>query len=124
MQFNFRLLCRIEDELGYKIMEDPASLPTSIRAYAEMLWVICEKQAAEIGVSPEDFGESLGGQAINDGINAMIEELAVFFEAPQPVAAFALREGMKRARSKTSEVLGEMIQALGGESSSSQECAT
>lgn len=118
VQFNFRLLCRIEDELGYKIMEDPSSLPTSLRAYAEMLWLVCEKQAKEIGVDPDDFGESLGGQAIQDGINAMIEELAVFFEAPQPVAAFVYREGLKRAQEKSREVLQAVTQEFAKESSS------
>lgn len=118
VQFNFRLLCRIEDELGYKIMEDPTSLPSSLRAYAEMLWIVCEKQAQELGVTPEDFGESLGGKAIQDGIDCMIEELAVFFEAPQPVAAIVYREGLKRGKEKAKELTQEVTKMFVEESSS------
>ena len=118
VQFNFRLLCRIEDELGHKILENPSSLPNSLRAYVEMLWIVCEKQAKELGVEPEEFGEALGGQAIQDGIECMIEELAVFFEAPQPVAALVYREGLKRARENGNEQLSMVTKAFARESSS------
>lgn len=118
VQFNFRLLCRIEDELGYKIMENPSSLPNSLRAYVEMLWVVCEKQAKELGVEPDDFGEALSGKAIQDGIECMIEELAVFFEAPQPVAALVYREGLKRARESGNVQLTMATQAFARDSSS------
>lgn len=95
IQFNFRLLCRVEDELGYKIMEDPTSLPVSPRAYVEIAFLCIEDQAKDAGVTPEDFGTSIDGEVYEALQRAVLLELAVFFEAPRPGASALLRKAVE-----------------------------
>jgi len=94
VKFDFGTLCRIEDDLGYKILDNPTDLPTSPRAYVEMTWVCIEKQAKELGVSPEDFGSSIDGPAFDRLQRCFFEELAVFFEAPKPGASALIRKAI------------------------------
>lgn len=84
VRFDFRTMCRIEDELGYKIMEDPSSIPDGVRDIVRMLWIVVDKQAKERGIDQIAFNESLDGNVISNALRVMIEELAVFFEALQP----------------------------------------
>lgn len=95
VRFDFGLMCRIEDELGYKIMEDPASIPDTIRDIVKMLWVVVEKQAKSDGISQDDFNSSLDGDVISAAIRVMIEELAVFFEALQPGVSAIYRKWLE-----------------------------
>lgn len=109
IRFDYGTLCRIEDELGYKILEDPSSLPTGVRDVVKMLWLLIEKQAKEKGVSAQSFGESLQGATINSAILCMVEELAVFFEALQPGVSAAFRKWLE----KRSDLASLLYQAAG-----------
>lgn len=108
IQFNFHTLCRVEDELGYKIMENPTDLPNNPRAYVEIAWLCVEQQAEKAGVSPSDFGLSLDGQAMDNLIKCICLELAVFFEGPRPGASELLRKSIE-SQDKLSKVSKEVI---------------
>lgn len=108
IQFNFQVLCKIEDDLGYKIMENPTNLPTNPRAYVEIAWLCIEQQAEKAGVSPSDFGLSLDGQAMDSLIKCICMELAVFFEGPRPGASELLRKSIEN-QEKFSKVSKEVV---------------
>ena len=78
IKFDFHTLCQIEDDLGYRIMEDPTSLPSAPKAYVEIAWLCVEEQAEKLGVLPQDFGRSIDGVVFDKIQRGILEELAVF----------------------------------------------
>ena len=73
-----------------RLADDPVLL-------VDLLWLLCEKQAKEIGITPEQFGESLVGDPIDAATNAMVEAIADFFPGPR-------RSLLQRANAKTRAV--------------------
>lgn len=50
----------------------------------DMIYIICEKQAAERGISPEMFGESIAsGDVVEAATNCMIQAIANFTSPQQ-----------------------------------------
>lgn len=92
IRVDFHSLCRIEDELGLPILENPTAMPNKIRAYVEMIWVLIEDQAIALGVTPEEFGRSLDGESIKVAVDVFIREYAVFLKAPSPAAGAAMEK--------------------------------
>jgi hypothetical protein len=117
IKFDFQTLCQIEDELGYPIMEDPTSLPTKAKAYVEMAWFCIEEQAEKAGVTPEDFGKSIDGKVFDDIQKGILEELAVFFEAPRPGASALIRKAVELVEKGNQLQLQAVEKALDGVSS-------
>lgn len=54
-----------------ELVEDPEK-------FVGVLWVLIEKQAKEKSVTPEMFGESLGGDALEAAVDAFVGALADF----------------------------------------------
>ena len=64
---------------------------------AEVLWILCEGQAADkkwsktvdgksqekVGVTPDEFGESLGGDSLGEAVEALVRATADFFTSPE-----------------------------------------
>jgi len=55
-----------------KLFDDPLAL-------CDILYVLCQAQAETAGITDEDFGRRLRGDAIDAASTAFIEELADFF---------------------------------------------
>jgi len=77
---------RVRDLLGVDILTpeqgDPpllARLGTDEILLCDVLYCLVKPQADEKGVSDEAFGESLGGEAITRGVEALYAELVDFF---------------------------------------------
>lgn len=51
--------------------------------FVDVLFVLCQSQAKEAGVSDVQFGESMGGDALDDGLMALGGALADFFRGPK-----------------------------------------
>lgn len=66
------LLAVADGKLLTELSDDPLLL-------CNVLYVLCEKQCEAIGVSDEQFGEGLAGDAIADATKALMEELVDFF---------------------------------------------
>lgn len=64
----------LDDEAFAKLANDPVSL-------VDVLWVLCRQQADGAGLSPDKFGESLVGDAIDDATKALIDARVDFFPA-------------------------------------------
>lgn len=50
--------------------------------FAAVLYSLCEKQAETRNVEPEEFAESLNGDAIDSAMQALIEAIVLFCRAP------------------------------------------
>ena len=80
------------------IVNDPCLL-------VDILWVVCEKQAKAQGVTDEDFGSALAGDAIEDATRAFLDELVDFFPG-------ARRLVLKKAVDLARKFAGRMAETL------------
>lgn len=62
----------IEGPLLQRLVSDPILL-------CDVIYVVCRPQAETAGVSDEDFGRAMAGDAIDAATTAVLEELADFF---------------------------------------------
>lgn len=70
---------------------------------ARVLWALCEPEAKARGVTPEQFGEALYGDALEAAANALVDEL-VFF-TPNPSVRRQLAEVIRKSRQLAEEML-------------------
>lgn len=77
---------RIKSILGLDLLNlevgDPpplVRLSTDIMLLCDVLYVLVEPKATELGVNDVDFGAALGGTAIDDGMQALHAEIVDFF---------------------------------------------
>jgi len=86
----------VEGTLIERLIRDPCLL-------CDVLYAVCRPQAEAAGISDEDFGAAMAGDAIEDGTNAMLEELVDFCPSPRDRRNLgrvleATRQVMDRAR--------------------------
>ena len=81
-----------------RIANDPCLL-------VDILWVCVEEEAKAAGVTDEQFGRSLAGDAIEDATRAVLDELVDFFPG-------AKRLFLKKAVELSRKYAGEMPVAL------------
>ncbi len=72
---------RIHERLGLACRNPQAVFESvdDVPLFCDILYVLCETQAQERGVSDVDFGKSLGGDAIDEAVEAFISEAIPFF---------------------------------------------
>jgi hypothetical protein len=66
----------VKDNLIIRIMADPMLL-------ANILDIVCAEELEAAGVTSEEFGHSLGGDAIGEAGDALIEAIVNFFRDPR-----------------------------------------
>jgi hypothetical protein len=83
---NVNSLRRVKDDVeGFDLMrvvEDQSTInriTTDPFTQVAVLYAVCKPQAETQGVTPEQFGEAMGGDALDAGITALLVELADFF---------------------------------------------
>lgn len=69
-------LADLEGKAYGRMVDDPVLL-------VDVLWIICRRQAQEAGVTDEQFGRALIGDAIERATAAMLESIADFFPRDQ-----------------------------------------
>lgn len=72
-----------------ELVSDPVRL-------ADILWALVQPQAAACGVSDEDFGRGLAGDALAEAAEAFVEELVDFF--PDAKARQSLKKALAKGR--------------------------
>lgn len=74
-------------------------LATDAVLLCDVLYVVCHRDCQRLGVSDEDFGRSLGGEAIDGAIEAFLEAVDAFFQnARQAVRSKTLTGNARLAR--------------------------
>lgn len=92
----------VKVDLIDRIANDPCLL-------VDILCVLTEKQAASLGVSDIQFGESLAGDAIEDATKAFLDELVDFFPGAKRLF---LQKAVTLARKYTLEMTSALEKAL------------
>jgi hypothetical protein len=107
---------RIKDITGIDVFEESAKQKNIFITVSEdpillcnILYAICKPQADERKITDEQFGESMGGDAIEVATNCFIEELIDFFpSAKRP----AFRKMMAKAESMQKTGIEYITKAL------------
>ena len=92
------LLEVVEGELVERLSSDPILL-------CDVLYSVCKPQADREGVSDEDFGTGLAGEAISEAAKALIEALVDFFPEPR-------RRLLQKAAAKFHQVQTKAFQMI------------
>ncbi len=79
-----------------KVADDPVFL-------CDLLYVVCKPQADQLKVTDIQFGECMGGAAIEDGTIAFMEELTGFFPKAKRRALRKVLEKQEEANGIASE---------------------
>lgn len=91
------LMAAVEGKLLERLSGDPILL-------CDIVYVVCKPQADAEGVSDEDFGRAMAGDAIDDATFAFLEELVDFFPSTR-------RAVLRRALVKLEKLEKMTIQA-------------
>jgi len=94
---------KLKDELGVDLLDGGDStqrLAGDPYTMANVLWLLCEKQAIEAGINDEQFGEALAGDPIDDATTALLEEVVDFFPQGRRKAMKPMLEKLKQIQSQ------------------------
>lgn len=110
VEFNVTVAKRIRalldiDPLSAEPGKDLATVINDPIMLADVLYVVCKPQADAAGVTDEQFGEGLAGDAINAATAALMEAYIGFFSDPRK------RDLMNRSWIKTREGEAKLLEA-------------
>lgn len=91
-------LLRVKTALGFDLIDKPDSIPHDISSLVDILWVLLEPQLTTKGIGQVEFAERLGGESLESGIDAFMEEWAGFFRKVAPSRAAMIRGLWRKAR--------------------------
>jgi len=89
------LLQADQDNTLSQLATDPAML-------VDVLYVLCEQQAEQAGITDRQFGEGLAGDAIDRATTAFLEELIDFFPKSRRIV-------LKKVLAKMNEVIDRAV---------------
>ena len=105
------LAVSMDTSVAERLASDPILL-------CDVLYAVCKPQADERGVSDEEFGRAMAGDAIESATVALLEDIVGFCPSPRDRAALgrvltAMRNARDKARDLVDKNLDRMIE--GGE---------
>jgi len=124
VEVNVAALKRVKGLAGVDLLEvlDGALIERLIRdpvLLCDALYAVCKPEADEKGVSDEDFGRAMAGDAIEHATAALLDEIVSFCPSPRDRAALgrvlaATRTAMDKARDLVEARLdsGELEKAI------------
>ena len=109
-----------ESQAAELILSDPETGRFRLdyaKCLVNVLYVLCEDQCRERGVSDSEFGEMMTNSTFNAAYHAMMEELVNFIPNPERQAMFrkilTLAEGAQTAvLAETNRILDEKLNAM------------
>lgn len=86
LAFNFGNARSIKDEVGFDVSDLQDGRAFSLlafdhRRFAQLLWMLCEKQADRAAVDEQSFAEGFGGDVIDAAMQALEEAVVNFTPA-------------------------------------------
>lgn len=90
---------------GFAGMDDLLADPCKL---VDVLFVLCMDEAKTAGVSDEDFGRGLAGDALQRASDAFVDELIDFF--PDPRARAGLRKVMETSAKLKAHLLEKVME--------------
>ncbi len=91
------LMAAVEGKLVERLVSDPVLL-------CDVLYAVCKAEADVKGISDEEFGQALSGDAIDAATTALLEELVDFFPKRR-------REVLRTALAKMNALQEKSVQA-------------
>jgi len=86
-----------------QLADDPVLL-------VDVLYLVCQSEASDRDVSPEDFGRSLAGDAIEHATAALEEAICDFFPRGKRSLLQRLRKKLDQVREKTVDLIETNLQ--------------
>lgn len=113
-------LAKVEDCLGCDFATEPEDdggpiirIATDCMFCFRVLWVLCESQAEERGVSSEDFGDALVGDALGKAQRALCQAISDFYPSAERRNAVAkVFDFIHHAEQRIVQQSAEKIDAL------------
>lgn len=96
------LLSVVDGQLLERLGNDPVML-------GDMLYVLCKQQADAQGVSDEQFGAALAGDAIEAATNAFLQELVDFFPTAKRAILSKLLGKLRTLEGKALDAMSRKI---------------
>ena len=93
---------KVQVDLVDRIANDPCLL-------VDILWVCVEDEAKAAGVTDEEFGRALAGDAIDEATKALLDELVDFFPGAKRLF---LKKAVELARKYTGDMTAALEKAL------------
>jgi len=90
-------------DLAERLASDPILM-------VDVLYCICKPEADSLGVSDEDFGRGLVGDAIDDGYTSLMEGIIGFFRREQRTTLMMAWQKIQQLELTTNERIREQIQ--------------
>lgn len=87
------------ETVGGKLLERLVSDPVTL---CDVLYALCKSEADAKGLTDEDFGRSMGGDAIDGATTALLEELVSFFPSRRRTI---LQKALSKLRTLESKIL-------------------
>ncbi len=101
------------DLLDEQVHETLTLLTGDIVKSVDVLYILCSSQADKNEISDVEFGQSLYGDVLFEGINAMVEALIDFF--PNPKKRMWIRRLWEKSTSHMDKTNDEMLNLLDDE---------
>ena len=121
---NIRQMKRVRDVLGVDLVnvisatkDGGVSTDTLERVandpilLVDILWVLCENQAKEAGISDEDFGYSLAGESVEEATRAFLDELVDFFPGARRLYLRKAVDIARKYERESAEVLQKVLES-------------
>ena len=126
IEINVASLKRVKGLTGTDLVALAVSMDTSVAErlasdpilLCDVLYAVCKPQADKRGISDEEFGRAMAGDAIESATVALLEDIVGFCPSPRDRAALgrvltAMRDARDKARDLVDKNLDRMIE--GGE---------
>lgn len=116
LAINIGLARRVRDEMAVDFGQVTdgqlfITLSDSPEKLAGTLWLLVERQAERQSVTPEDFAESLDGDALDGAMEALAEAIILFSRSHQRQAVRTLLKKTMVAQEKIAKAAEEWIEA-------------
>ena len=96
------LLEAAEGKLLDRLVNDPVLL-------CDCIYCICKPEADAKGVSDEEFGRAMAGDAIDHATTALLEELVDFFPSPKRQVLRKALEKLKQLEKKAYQLVNQRL---------------
>ena len=93
---------KVEASLLERLASDPALL-------VDALYALCKDEADRLGVSDEDFGRAMAGDAILAATDALLDEIVDFFPNPKRAILQRLVAAARRAEAAAKAALDKAL---------------
>lgn len=87
-----------------KLSEDPVLL-------VDVLYAVCKPEADKLGISDEQFGESLDGDAIEKATENLLDEIVDFFPEAKRKVFRKILDATRRFQRETAEKIKNLVES-------------